>query len=77
MRFHRRPDPGSYGTRTSDALHARRHVESATDVALNLDRTLDADEGTTTSEISAATAHQAIRRRTSQLPVLSKFLYRT
>jgi low affinity Fe/Cu permease len=50
-------------------------VESATDVARDLDRSRIANDRTEDTE-SSATAHEAIRRRTSQLPAMSKFLYR-
>jgi len=42
----------------------------------DLDRSLDAQRHSTNSEGASATPHEAIRRRTSQLPWMSKFLYR-
>ena len=45
-------------------------------VGPDLDQSLDAQRHQTRPEGTSATSHEAIRRRTSQLPAMSKLLYR-
>ena len=66
------PRPTSQGAATLEQRTARSVPRSESD----LDRSLDAERHPTKSDSTSATSHEAIRRRTSQLPRMSKFLYR-